>query len=52
MTPVNIGGETVVARFAALCEKNGYRKFRMRKFEEYDLYAENKSFLKSENIIT
>ncbi len=29
----------------------GYKKYKMSKFEEYDLYIENKSFLKSENVI-
>ncbi|MGN1389887.1 MAG: ATP phosphoribosyltransferase regulatory subunit [Bulleidia sp.] len=36
----------------ALFEASGYRKFRMSKFEEYDLYAENRDFLKSSQIIT
>ncbi|MBR4454684.1 MAG: ATP phosphoribosyltransferase regulatory subunit [Solobacterium sp.] len=30
----------------------GYRKFRMAKFEEYDLYASNRDFLTSSQIIT
>ena len=30
----------------------GYRKYRMQKFEEYDLYRENRDFLKSSQIIT
>ena len=29
-----------------LYEEYGYRKFRMSKFEDYDLYAQNKDFLK------
>lgn len=29
----------------------GYRKYRMRKFEEYSLYLENKNFLASEHVI-
>ncbi len=29
----------------------GYRKFRMRKFEEYSLYLENKNFLVSEHVL-
>ncbi len=32
--------------------KWGYRKFKMSKFEEYDLYAQNKDFLKSSQLIT
>ncbi len=35
----------------ALFSRYGYKKYKMSKFEEYDLYLENKSFLKSENII-
>ncbi len=30
----------------------GYKSFRMSKFEEYDLYAKNKEFLVSDNVIT
>ena len=33
-------------------ESCGYRRFRMSKFESYDLYAQNRDFLKSERIIT
>lgn len=36
----------------ALYELYGYKKYKMQKFEEYDFYLENKSFLKAENIIT
>lgn len=35
-----------------LYEKAGYKKYKMRKFEEYSLYLENKSFLTSEYVIT
>ena len=35
-----------------LYRRNGYQQFKMRKFEEYDLYARNKDFLVSDNIIT
>ncbi|MGI6744821.1 MAG: ATP phosphoribosyltransferase regulatory subunit [Firmicutes bacterium ADurb.Bin300] len=45
-------GENAVLKLTNLYEKYGYGKFKMSKFEEYDLYAENKSFLKSENVIT
>ena len=31
--------------------KYGYSQFKMSKFEEYDLYAKNKNFLVSDNII-
>ena len=40
------------ARLGDLYRQYGYRKFKMSKFEEYDLYAEYKSFLKSDSIIT
>ncbi len=36
----------------SLYSHHGYELFRMSKFEEYDLYAKNKDFLLSQNIIT
>ena len=36
----------------ALYRSFGYRPYRMSKFEAYDLYAKNKDFLISENVIT
>lgn len=36
----------------SLYEKHGYLPYRMTKFEEYDLYVRNKSFLLSDSIIT
>ncbi len=35
-----------------LYETCGYRKFKMSKFEPYDLYADNRDFLKSSQLIT
>ncbi len=32
--------------------KAGYRSYRMRKFEDYDLYSRNKDFLLSDRVIT
>ena len=32
--------------------KSGYKRFKMSKFEEYDLYSKNKEFLVSDQIIT
>lgn len=32
--------------------QKGYQPYRMSKFEEYDLYAKNKGFLMSDNVIT
>ena len=44
--------EQIAFRMRALFEKYGYRRFEMSKFEEYDFYAENRSFLGSEHILT
>ena len=44
--------EKITLELRALYEQYGYRKYRMGKFEEYELYLENKNFLKSKNIIT
>lgn len=45
-------GERVELSLRGLYEQSGYRKYRMNQFEEYDLYRENKSFLKSKQIIS
>ena len=42
----------LTSALGGLYSRYGYRKFKMSKFEEYDLYAEYKSFLKSDSIIT
>ncbi len=46
--------EKAVFALRSLYENFGYRKYKMSKFEEYDLYAKNKSFLPQSdgNIIT
>ncbi len=44
--------EQITLYLRSLYERCGYRKYRMGKFEEYDLYLENKNFLKSPNVIT
>ena len=44
--------ETITLALRALYEQYGFRKYRMGKFEEYELYMENKNFLKNPNIIT
>jgi ATP phosphoribosyltransferase regulatory subunit len=44
--------EQITLYLRGLYERCGYRKYRMGKFEEYDLYLENKNFLKSPNVIT
>ena len=44
--------EYVYLKLRALYSGYGYKKYRMSKFEEYDLYAKNKDFLVSESVIT
>ena len=44
--------ERITLELRALYEQYGFKKYRMGKFEEYELYLENKNFLKSKNIIT
>ena len=44
--------EYVYLNLRALYSSFGYKKYRMSKFEEYDLYAKNKDFLVSESVIT
>lgn len=52
MTSILRREEQITLYLRGLFERYGYRKYRMGKFEEYDLYLENKNFLKSPNIIT
>ncbi len=44
--------ERAVFALRSLYDGYGYSQYKMGKFEEYDLYAENKSFLVSDSIIT
>ena len=44
--------ERLVRVFRSLCSRYGYRPYRMSKFEEYDLYANNRSFLPDGGAIT
>lgn len=44
--------ERIVFELRDLFQKYGYLPFKMSKFEDYDLYARNKDFLISDNIIT
>lgn len=44
--------ETIVSDLRRLFKQYGYRQYKMSKFEEYDLYVENKRFLVSDNVIT
>ena len=52
MTAILRREEQITLYLRGIYEKCGYRKYRMGKFEDYDLYLENKNFLKSPNIIT
>ncbi|MBO5269329.1 MAG: ATP phosphoribosyltransferase regulatory subunit, partial [Clostridia bacterium] len=44
--------EAYVYRLRALYDGYGYTRYKVSKFETYDLYARNKSFLICENILT
>ena len=44
--------ELIIYTLRKLYKESGYKKYRMSKFEEYDLYVKNKDFLLSDNIIT
>lgn len=44
--------ERVVLALRGLYESYGYTRFPMRRFEEYALYLENKSFLTSESVLS
>lgn len=44
--------EKAILSLRGLYERYGYKKYKMSKFENYDLYLENKSFLASEKIVT
>lgn len=45
-------GEQAVFLLRSLYSKYGYKQYKMRKFEEYDLYVQNKDFLISDSVIT
>lgn len=44
--------ERAVFLLRSLYSKYGYKQYKMRKFEEYDLYVQNKDFLISDSVIT
>ena len=46
------GQERISFRLRSLYSDYGYERYRMSKFEEYDLYSRNKDFLFSEGVIT
>ena len=51
MMPMNFQ-EAAAFRLGRIYERRGYSRYKMSKFEEYDLYARNKDFLISDSIIT
>ena len=44
--------ERILFSLRSLYDKYGYSRYKMNKFEEYDLYARNKDFLISDRVIT
>lgn len=44
--------EAITLSLRELYHRYGYAQYKMSKFEEYDLYAKNKDFLISDNVIT
>ena len=44
--------EKIILKCRELYSRYGYRHFLMSKFEDYDLYADNKSFLRSDSVLT
>jgi ATP phosphoribosyltransferase regulatory subunit len=44
--------EQIAMNLRTVYETYGYIQYRMSKFEEYDLYARNKDFLVSDNVLT
>lgn len=51
-SPVRRPDERAGLLLRELYHQHGYQSYRMSKFEPYDLYARNKSFLVSKNILT
>ena len=49
---MSCSGESVVYALKELYESYGYSHYKMSKFEEYELYVRNKSFLVSDHVIT
>ncbi|MBO4468464.1 MAG: ATP phosphoribosyltransferase [Clostridia bacterium] len=49
---VMLESEKIIFALRELFLKGGFVPYRMSKFEEYDLYAKNKEFLVSDNVIT
>ena len=47
-----VGMDKIVYKLGKIFSSLGYNEYKMNKFEEYDLYARNKDFLISGNVIT
>ncbi len=47
-----LGCESAASALRSLYSRYGYTHFKMSKFEEYDLYAKNRSFLRGDSMIT
>ena len=45
-------GEKAIYDLRELYDKYGYREFKAGKFEDYELYSENKDFLSNDGILT
>ena len=52
MSIITTNREKMLAYLRDIYTSCGYAQYRMRKFEEYDLYVRNKSFLTSDHMIT
>lgn len=44
--------ERIIFSLRSLYQKHGYRRYKMDKFEDYDLYGKNRDFLVSDRLIT
>ena len=51
-TAILMGDERAALCLRALYSRHGYTQYKMNKFEEYDLYVQNKDFLISDAVIT
>ena len=52
MKPTEDYGESILYSLRSLYGQYGYSRYKMNKFEEYDLYAQHKDFLVSDSVIT
>ncbi len=52
LEPMLRSDERAIFQLRELYRRYGYTHFKMSKFEEYDLYVQNKNFLVSENVLT